>query len=271
MLTADMNRQALGFLNAAGNGPLALKFCERFDEGSRIWNLREHSHPFLELIFFLDGRASVATGGHTLDVSLFDLVAYPPNVAHCETLDAALHQEIICLWLDIGERAALPFSFKLRDDDGALGWLCQVIHANHLRKSIHYRELEDNLLKSLLLFMEQRLESPAASGIPALDRSTTYINKHYAEGFTVEDLAAIACVTPSYLSRLFNRHLGTTPMRFRNAVRIEKAKQLLLVKSASVEEIAEVLGFEDTKYFSQLFKGHTSLTPTEFRRKYRPT
>lgn len=270
VLPGERERQALDFLNAAGKVQLALKFCERFDEGSRIWNLREHSHPYLELIFFIDGRASVATGGRTLDVSLFDLVAYPPNVPHHETLDTARHQEIICLWLDVGEEAVLPFSFKLRDDDGALGWLCQVIHANHLGKSLHYKELESNLLKSLLLIMEQKLESPASKGIPALDRSKTYIDEHYAEDFSVEDLATIACVTSSYLSRLFNRHLGTTPLRYRNAVRVEKAKQLLLVNSASVEEIADVLGFEDTKYFSQLFKAHTSMTPTDFRRTYRP-
>jgi len=268
-LDGDMKKQALHFLHVAGTGPLTMKFCERFDEKSRIWNLREHSHPYLELIFFLDGRARVATGGHTFDVSLFDLVAYPPNIAHRETLDSAIRQEIICLWLDLGGRAELPFSFKLQDDDGAFGWLCQVIHANHRRKSIHYRALEDNLLKSLLLFMEQKIELPSGSGIPALDRSKSYIDEHYAERFDVEELAALACVTPSYLSRLFSKHIGTSPMRYRNTVRIDKAKQLLLVKSASVEEIADVLGFEDAKYFSQLFKSLTNLTPSEFRRKYR--
>jgi two-component system response regulator YesN len=51
-------------------------------------------------------------------------------------------------------------------------------------------------------------------------------------------------------------------------VRIEKAKHLLLIKSASVEEIADVLGFEDAKYFSHLFKSITALTPSQFRRKY---
>jgi len=58
-------------------------------------------------------------------------------------------------------------------------------------------------------------------------------------------------------------------MRYRNSVRIEKAKRLLLIKSASVEEIADALGFGDTKYFSQLFKSTTSLSPSQFRAKYR--
>jgi len=270
MLTDDMKRDALSFLRAAGAGPVSLKFCERFDETSRIWNLREHSHPYLELIYFIDGKVSVASSGDTLDVVLFDLLAYPPGVPHRETLDSASHQEIICLWLELGGDVALPFSFKLSDCDGELGWLCRSAHLNHCRRSRHYLELEGHLLKSLLLFMEHKLEAGDAVGVAALDRSRAYICEHYAEGFEVETLAQIACVTPSYLSRLFKKHLGTSPMRYRNAVRIEKAKHLLLVKSASVEEIADALGFDDPKYFSQLFKTTTSLTPSQFRRKYGP-
>jgi AraC-like DNA-binding protein/mannose-6-phosphate isomerase-like protein (cupin superfamily) len=269
MLTDATKKEALRFLRTAGKGTISLKFCERFDEKSKIWNLKEHSHPYLELIYFIEGKARVATGGDTLDVALFDLLVYPPGVMHRETLDASSRQEIVCLWLELECRATLPFSFKLSDDDGELGWLCQCAHKNHLRRAEHYRELEEHLLRSLLLFMEQKLAVADSSGSAAIDRSRAYIDEHYAEGFDVETLARVAYVTPSYLSRLFKKHLGTTPMCYRNAVRVEKAKHLLLIKSASVEEIADVLGFEDTKYFSRLFKSKTSLTPTQFRRKYR--
>jgi len=269
MLTDAMKDEALRFLRAAATGSICLKFCERFDGNSKIWNLRDHSHPYLELIYFLDGRAQVATSGDTLDVALFDLVAYPPGVMHREVLDASCRQEIVCLWLELDRAAILPFSFKLIDDDGELRWLFQSAHLNHVRRAKRYRELEDHLLRSILLFMEQKLEAAASSGIVALDRSRAYIQEHCTEDFDVEALARVACVTPSYLSRLYKKHLGTSPMRYRNAVRIEKAKQLLLVKPASVEEIADILGFEDTKYFSNLFKGTTALTPSQFRKKYR--
>lgn len=271
MLTEAMKKDVLRFLRAAGKGGISLKFCERFDGNSRIWNLKEHSHPYLELIYFIDGKAKVTTAGDTLDVTLFDLLVYPPGVAHRETLDASSHQEIVCLWLELGCRDSLPFSFKLGDDDGELGWLCQAAQQSHVRKAGHHKELEEHLLRSLLLFMVQRLAGADVSGSAALDRSRAYIDEHYAEGFDMETLAGVACVTPSYLSRLFRKHLGTTPMRYRNSVRVENARHLLLVKSATVEEIAEALGFEDTKYFSRLFKGKTGHTPSQFRRKYRPT
>jgi AraC-like DNA-binding protein len=187
---------------------------------------------------------------------------------HREMLDSTSHQEIVCLWLELGCRATLPFSFKLSDNGGELGWLCQSAHRNHLRHEAHFLELEEHLLRSLLLFIEQKLLLAGPSRSAALDRCRAYIDEHCAEAFDVETLAQVSYVTPSYLSRLFKKHLGTTPMRYRNSMRIEKAKHLLLVTSASVEEIADVLGFEDTKYFSQLFKSTTLLTPSQFRRKY---
>lgn len=269
MLTEAAKDEVLRFLREVDEGTISLKFCERFDEKSKIWNLKEHSHPFLELIYFIEGKASVATGGDTLDVALYDLLVYPPGVTHRETLDSGSRQEIVCLWLDLGHQATLPFSFKLSDDGGELGWLCQSAHKNHIRRGEHFLELEEHLLRSILLFIEQKLALSARSKSAALDRCRAYIDEHCAEDFTVETLAQVAFVTPSYLSRLFKKHLGITPMRYRNAARMEKAKHLLLIKSASVEEIADALGFEDAKYFGQLFKSHTSLNPSQFRRKYR--
>lgn len=271
MLSEAEKKEVLSFLREADRGKVALKFCERFDEKSRIWNLQEHSHPYLEIIYFVEGRARVETGGNVLDVAMFDLLVYPPGVVHHETLLGSTRQEIVCLWLELGAQFSLPFSFKLGDEGGELGWLCQCAYNNRLRHGEHYRELEEHLLRSLLLFMEQKLAFAIPSRNAALDRGRAYIDEHCAEDFDMDKLASVAYVTPSYLSRLFKHYLGTTPMRYRNAMRIEKAKHLLLIDSASVEEIADALGFEDAKYFSHLFKSLTSLTPSEFRKKYRPS
>jgi AraC-like DNA-binding protein len=269
MLTEVAKKEVLHFLREAGAGTISLRFCERFDEKSKIWNLKEHSHPYLEIIYFIEGKARVATGGDIFDVALFDLLVYPPGVTHRETLDSGSRQEIVCLWLELGHRATLPHSFKLSDDGGELGWLCQSAHKNHVERGEHFLELEEHLLRSLLLFIEQKVSLAGPSRSAALDRCRVYIDEHWAEDFDIERLAQVAYVTPSYLSRLFRKHLDTTPMRYRNSVRIEKAKHLLLIKSASVEEIADALGFADAKYFSQLFKSITSFTPSQFRSKYR--
>jgi len=48
----------LAFLESISLDRAELKFCERFDEQSRIWNFEKHSHPYFELILFLEGKAT---------------------------------------------------------------------------------------------------------------------------------------------------------------------------------------------------------------------
>ncbi len=72
-------------------------------------------------------------------------------------------------------------------------------------------------------------------------------------------------VSPSYLFRLFKKKMGVTPMRYRNLVRIDKAKLLLLDRTLTIEEVAERVGFEDAKYFARVFKKETGASPSAFR------
>ena len=62
----------LAFLESISLDRAELKFCERFDEQSRIWNFEKHSHPYFELILFLEGKANIYAGDDSLDISLFD-------------------------------------------------------------------------------------------------------------------------------------------------------------------------------------------------------
>lgn len=54
-----------------------LRFCERFDESSDKWNLKKHSHPYIELIYYMEGKAGLEAGGLHIDASIFDTIAYP--------------------------------------------------------------------------------------------------------------------------------------------------------------------------------------------------
>ena len=92
----------LAFLESITLERAALQFCERFDDKSRIWNFQRHAHPYFELIFFLEGKANIDAGEDSLDISLFDVLIYPPGLLHTEHLDLARRQEIICLWADLG-------------------------------------------------------------------------------------------------------------------------------------------------------------------------
>ena len=100
---------------------------------------------------------------------------------------------------------------------------------------------------------------------PALAAAMAYIEEHYAEDYDVDVLAAAACISESRLYHLFREELNTTPIKFRNEIRVERASRMLRMGNASMDEIAVAHGFHSTVYFREIFKGVTGMTPSAYR------
>ena len=115
----------------------------------------------------------------------------------------------------------------------------------------------------------QHFAEPNTESQTQVERCLNYIHENYARNFSAEALAKKVFVSPSYLFRIFRRKMGVTPMRYRNLVRVNKAKLLLLEPTLKMEEIADRLGFEDAKYFARVFKKETGSAPSEFRKRNR--
>lgn len=106
---------------------------------------------------------------------------------------------------------------------------------------------------------------PTTQYSPPLLAAIRYIEEKYREDFDVETLAAHCCISASRLYHLFQRELDTTPVRFRNELRIERAARELQNGPLSVEEIAELCGFHSSAYFRETFRQITGLTPAGYR------
>ena len=125
-----MDREAVcRFLEQVPIEHATLQFCERFDEKSRIWNFDTHSHPYFELIFFIEGKANIDAGAETVDVLGFDVIVYPPGLLHAEHLELGRRQEIICFWVDTGPTPAFDHAIKLMDERGTLRELFEMTYA----------------------------------------------------------------------------------------------------------------------------------------------
>ncbi len=260
-----MLAETLAFLQAISLERAELKFCERFDDRSHIWNLQRHSHPYFELILFLEGKASIDAGDEALEVAPFDVVIYPPGLPHTERLDEARRQEIICLWADLGPCPRFGHAIRLPDAQGAFRRLFQGVYDEFTGNRTFSREIVACHLRTLVWLVRQRLAEPTTESQTQVERCLNYIHEHYARDFPAEALARMVFVSPSYLFRIFRRKLGVTPMRYRNLIRVEKAKLLLLDRTLKTEDVAERVGFEDAKYFARVFKKETGASPSEFR------
>jgi AraC-like DNA-binding protein len=253
------------FLEAISLEPAELKFCERLGDRSRIGDFRKHSHPFFEIILFSQGKTGGDAGVDALDVSPLDVVIYPPDLPRAQRRDAGRSQQITCLWADLGPCPRFDHAIELPDTRGAFRQLFDDIcdeFAGHRR---FWREIIACHLRTLVWLVRQHFAEPATERHLQVEQCLCYIHENYVRDFPVAALANAVLVSPSYLFRIFRKRLGVTPMHYRNLVRVEKAKLLLLDRTLRMGEVAEQVGFEDVKYFARVFRKETGASPSEFR------
>ncbi|MFC0212993.1 helix-turn-helix domain-containing protein [Paenibacillus chartarius] len=82
---------------------------------------------------------------------------------------------------------------------------------------------------------------------------------------TLHSVAEKVYITPAYLSTLFKTNTGVTFIEHLTEIRIAKAKKLLKQTQLKNYEVAEKVGYQDSRYFSQIFKKKVGLSPSEFR------
>lgn len=98
-----------------------------------------------------------------------------------------------------------------------------------------------------------------------LRKAIDYIQEHYSEQVTLNEVAENIYVSTFYISRMFKKELGKSFVDYLNDVRIEKSKELLKDIKYKTYEVAEIVGISDPHYFSKLFKKYSGMTPSEYR------
>lgn len=101
-----------------------------------------------------------------------------------------------------------------------------------------------------------------------LTHAIEYIRQNIADHISVTALAGFCHCSESYISRIFRRRTGVNINVYINKIRVELAKNDLILSSASIAEIASRTGFNDPNYFSRVFSQIIGIPPTEFRRRF---
>ncbi|SHH72509.1 response regulator transcription factor [Clostridium grantii] len=81
---------------------------------------------------------------------------------------------------------------------------------------------------------------------------------------TLASIAEQSYLSPNYLSFLFKMETGQTFIDTLTQIKIDKAKELLKNKHYKIYEVAEELGYKDSRYFSHIFKKYTGISPKDF-------
>ena len=137
--------------------------------------------------------------------------------------------------------------------------------SEYLVKPVLKEQLEEALEKIVArYFPTKQSEGHASSDV--IKVLCDYIREHICEELSLETLAGIVYLHPSYLSRYFKEATGRTLSSFITDCKMEKAAELLSSGNAKVNEVMKQLGYQKSQYFSSLFKEKFGVTPNDFRR-----
>jgi two-component system response regulator YesN len=96
-----------------------------------------------------------------------------------------------------------------------------------------------------------------------------YVARHYGEELSMQKVAEALSISPSYLSKLAKRYLECSFVDYVTGYRLERAKELLSASDLMTHEVAEKVGYPDSRYFSSLFRKRVGMTPSKYRNDHR--
>ena len=96
-----------------------------------------------------------------------------------------------------------------------------------------------------------------------------YIDEHYAEAITAEDLALMSHCSKGHLFRTFKKSFRVSPLAYQQDLRFAAAQKLLRFTSLRCYEIAQRVGYSNIYYFYRQFKKRMGVTPRHYRQSLR--
>lgn len=165
--------------------------------------------------------------------------------------------------------------FRRREDANVLQNILTACIAMRDRQT-GYEFVVRNALSNVLFAVYGR-QNVVSSGLSRKDAlmeeririMLDYLEAHYMESVTLEDIADSASVSISECIRCFKAMVHVTPVNFLRQYRLEKAADLLLHTDLSISEAASYCGFQEMSYFTRCFRSQFGVTPTLYRRTYK--
>ena len=99
-----------------------------------------------------------------------------------------------------------------------------------------------------------------------ISNALDYIEMNFASDITISELARLCNLGECMFRRYFKEYTGTSPVKYRNRLRISKAYDYLVTEGLPVSEVMELTGFYDASYFNKIFKSIIGKTPSECRK-----
>ena len=141
-----------------------------------------------------------------------------------------------------------------------------------LCKQPFYEKLCIYKMLHLLTVLERSVlqeSHPNKENFERIAHAVQHMNRHYNSNLSLEDYADMCSMSKYHFLRTFENIIGTTPMEYRNHLRLQHAADLLLEEKLAVAQISALVGYSSSSYFSSAFKQKYNLSPKQYQNQKR--
>lgn len=259
-------------------------------------DIEAHTHAFFELVYILSGSAIhshddtteiLSTGDYFIidigsvhsykaedDFSLYNFLFLP------EFLDETMvgctsFKELIRHGMYRYNRISLGLNTERRlfhDADGRILQIMKLLYQECHEQKLGYADICQNLVREILIrMMRNTLEQePDQKHLTEqyplpIQQALRYFSEHLSDSSPVTNFCDENHYSREYISRLFKKNIGITPVEYIRKKKMEHACLLLSSTTLKVSHIAEQCGYQDEKTFRTTFKMLLGVTPSEYR------
>ncbi|SHO45399.1 GH39 family glycosyl hydrolase [Anaerocolumna xylanovorans] len=241
-----------------------------------------HWHKSLELLMVLEGTIEITLDGTTYMLNGEDIILINSNSIHEIHSESAV---MIALQIDLArmnqfdnslENLSFDCNSSTSSDSGKFNGIRFTI-ATMIRENAHNAKGAEYKNYALCYYLVSELLSnfqvPTTEAMKTqqkymvrLTRIINYIQEHYAENFSLSDLAESEQLSVPYLSNFFDKHMGIKFSQYYTNVKLSHAVNDLLSSDDSIEAIAIKNGFTESHSFVRCFKKRYEMLPSTYRK-----
>lgn len=251
-----------------------------------------HCHDFIEIVIILKGKGHFLINGTDIPITEGNVLLLNPGTYH-KSIPLPSHTLTECYlaFTDVEFINTPKNFFPLFHGQKILGklpekakkeifQLCSAMNQeSQSRNTGRYFMLKAYLIQVLCLLLRfdqqeelsdehhmKGYEFKSPNKTYVVQQTMKYMESHYREKISLDQIAENMYLSPFYISKLFKSETGDTPINYLISLRMEKAKELLdRNPSLSIQEAAAQVGYEDAYHFSKLFKKYFGLSPMYYK------
>ncbi|MEQ2526727.1 AraC family transcriptional regulator [Robertmurraya yapensis] len=242
-----------------------------FKIGPRIIN-------YYSLHFVLGGEGEITLGESKNRLRSGDLFCLFPNQTHQYITDPDNSLELFWLAIDGKQASSLLNRIGLTEHSYHIPDFITIEITNVIDELIkQFKEMgkDDEFIRLSLIYKlfhslsiraKEKNLTPITSG-KWIQLSKQYMDMHFADGITVNDVAKYIGIHRSHFTTRFTSEIGVSPSHYLLALKMKKASAMISDRSFTITEIAFSLGYSDLYSFSKVFKKYTGVSPKQFLAK----